>query len=88
MCGRMSRMSADSSESTVGNDEGGSEVNAVGGRAGEEAPRVDGDGMGGREREEVMSGGIGPGDRWRVGGDVGDLGADPEGLLREMREVA
>ena len=60
----MSRMSADWSERTVGNDEGEREMNAVGGRTEEEEPRVDDDGIGGREREEVMSGGIGPGDRW------------------------
>ena len=85
----MSRMSADSSASTVGNEDGGKEEKAVGGSAEEEAPRVDGDGMGGRENEEVMSGGIGRGDGRAGGGGSGDdFGADTEGLLREMRAVA
>ena len=85
----MSRMSADWSESTAGNDEGVREVNAVGGSGEEETPREDGDGIGGREREEVMSGGIGPGDGWGAGGgDADDFDGKTEGLLSEMRAVA
>ncbi len=68
----MSRIRADSSESTVCNEEGGREVNAVGGSAEVEAPTEDDDGMGGREREEVMSGGIGLGDRWEGRGGDGE----------------
>ena len=83
-------MRAEGSERTSGSDDGARARNAVGGRVDEEALNVDDDdGIDGRVSEGITGGGMAAGVCCGDARDLGEeWGEEPEGLLREMREVA
>lgn len=86
--GRMSRISAEGSESTVFSADGGSVVKALGGRATEEDAAPEDDAALGRDFENEMGGGMKLGVTAAAAWAIRDgFGGEREGLLSEMRGV-